>query len=347
MSIAFPIALIASLGVGTLAKHIIEPERKPHPNIKNEQAIGLQRATHTTADGVRLAYLLVPAAQRDFDLRITRVDQDNLQFKMRVNKPKADVAVRGSVIYLHGWSNNGDQFTPWALALAEHGYTGVLVDLRGHGDSGNAPVSYGPREATDIHDLVRALLKDGRIQSPVYLMGTSYGGTAALFAEPALRDAVDGIVAFSPFPSAVEGIRGAINDVRRSQGSGIADRVILAALRRMDDVDIDVAIQQASEQLGTDLRQSDARPVMAASQTCTLLFHGGDDRMLAPTVSQTFAASTPKATAIILSGHGHTQSPMRADWLGHAVAEWMAQASTRVQETCPSFVLPAEPDAAE
>lgn len=26
------IALIASLGVGTLAKHIAEPERKPHPN---------------------------------------------------------------------------------------------------------------------------------------------------------------------------------------------------------------------------------------------------------------------------------------------------------------------------
>ena len=341
------IALIASLGVGTLAKHIAEPERKPHPNGKNEQAIGLQRTTHTTADGVNLAYLFVPAAKRDLDLRITRVDGDNLRFNMRVNKPKESVPVRGSVIYLHGWSNNGDQFTPWALTLSEQGYAGVLVDLRSHGDSGNAPVSYGPREAADISDLVRALLESGRIKAPVYLMGTSYGGSVALFAEPALRDVVEGIVAFAPFPSATDGIRGAINEARNAEASGITARITLAALRRMDDTDIDAAIQQAGKSLDADLRSADARPKVAASQTCLLLLHGGDDRMFSPESSKALAALSPMASAVTLPEHGHTQAPLRADWLGGAVGTWMAGAAEHEAGKCPSFVLPELPIAAK
>ena len=51
MHLALPLALIAGLGVGTLAKHIAVPEHTPHLNLKIEQNIALERLNHTTASG--------------------------------------------------------------------------------------------------------------------------------------------------------------------------------------------------------------------------------------------------------------------------------------------------------
>ena len=341
---ALPRALIASLGVGTLAKHIAVPERTPHLNLKIEQTIALERLNHTTADGIRLSYLFVPSAKRDFVYDVKRTETNGLRFDMRVKNAQASVPTRGSIIYLHGWGSNGDQFTPWALALAEQGFSGVNVDLRGHGDSADAPAGYGPREAADITDLVRGLLAQGRIQPPIYLMGTSYGGSTALFAEPALRDVIAGIVAFAPFQSANEGIRGAIREAQDTHASGIRARITLAALGRMNDSDIDAAIDEASEQLSISLRNVDARPIVAASQTCILLLHGADDRMFPAASSHELAASTPMASATTVNGHGHVDLPMRLDWLVAPVATWVAATSQRTNDNaCPSFKLPPEP----
>ena len=338
-----PLAIVASLGVGTLAKHIAEPERTPHTNLKIEAVIGLPRETHTTAEGVRLSYLLVSPAKRNFRYEIARTDSNGLRFDMKVKNVQATVPTRGSIIYMHGWSSNGDQFTPWALGLAEHGYAGVVVDLRGHGDSADAPAGYGPSEARDIADLVRALLAEGRIQAPVFLMGASYGGATSLFTEPALRDVLSGIVAFAPFASAEDGIHGAIDEVRNSKASGISARITLAALRRMDEADIDAAIRQAGQQLGIDLHKIDARPLVATSQTCTLLLHGADDRVFAPSQSQTLAASNPMVAATVVPGHGHVDLPLRIDWLTISVSDWMTASAQRKDGECPAFGLPADP----
>ena len=343
MHATLTLALAASLGVGTLARQIAEPVRTPHANLQVEQSVGLPRMTHVTAEGVHLSYLLVTPAKRDFRYRTARGANGNLHYELRVKPVQSALPARGAVIFLHGWSGNGDQFAPWALALAERGYAGIAVDLRGHGDSSDAPAGYGPREAADIADLVRALLAEGRIRPPVYLIGSSYGATTALFAEPALRDALDGIVAFAPFPSAQEGIRGALDLARASDAHGIGGHIARAVVRRIDDDDVDAAIERAGKRLGTDLRTVDARPIVAASRTCILFLHGADDRMFPPSGSQALAAGSTVASATVVPGHGHVDLPMRVDWLAAPVTEWMAASAQREGGACPIFALPPEP----
>ena len=159
-----------------------------------------------------------------------------------------------------------------------------------------------------------------------------------------MRDVVDGIVAFAPFPSANEGIRGAIREAQNTKASGLRARITLAALRRMDEGDIDAAIDQASQRLGISLRNLDARPVVAASQTCILLLHGADDRMFPAASSHELAALSPMASATTVRGHGHMDLPMRLDWLLAPIATWMAATSRRTKhEACPTLALPPDP----
>ena len=68
----------------------------------------------------------------------------------------------------------------WSLAMARYGYQGVLPDLRNFGASDRAPVGFGPREAEDIVDLLQELRSQGNLQSPVYLLGVSYGADVAI-----------------------------------------------------------------------------------------------------------------------------------------------------------------------
>lgn len=154
---------------------------------------------------------------------------------------------------------------------------------------------------------------------------------------------LSGIVAFAPFVSAEDGIHGAIDEVRNSKASGISARIALAALRRMDEADIYAAIGQAGQQLGIDLHKIDARPLVAASQTCTLLLHGADDRMFAPSQSHALAASNPVVAATVVPGHGHVDLPLRIDWLTAPVSEWMNASAQRKGVECPAFGLPADP----
>ena len=40
---------------------------------------------------------------------------------------------RGTILLLHGYLQDRNYVTPWAVRLAQAGYRCVLVDLRGHG----------------------------------------------------------------------------------------------------------------------------------------------------------------------------------------------------------------------
>src|SRR5215467_5412208 len=93
----------------------------------------------------------------------------------------ADVLTGGSrppVLLLHGGGQTRHAWDATAGVLAERGWSVVLVDLRGHGDSDWAPDGgYGPDAiAADVRELARAL-----DAAPV-LVGASLGGLAALLA---------------------------------------------------------------------------------------------------------------------------------------------------------------------
>jgi pimeloyl-ACP methyl ester carboxylesterase len=88
---------------------------------------------------------------------------------------------RGTVIIAHGIDHTRQVMLPRAAFLVRAGYGVLLLDLRGHGESGGTVVSPGLLEARDIQGALR-YLRLHREQKPVVLMGVSYGAVASLIA---------------------------------------------------------------------------------------------------------------------------------------------------------------------
>jgi pimeloyl-ACP methyl ester carboxylesterase len=88
---------------------------------------------------------------------------------------------RGAVIVAHGIDHTRQVMLPRALFLVRGGCDVLLVDLRGHGESGRTIVSPGLLEARDILGALRYIRSRGD-HEPVVVMGISYGAVASLIA---------------------------------------------------------------------------------------------------------------------------------------------------------------------
>lgn len=299
-----------------------------------EAFTGITRNAWQGPGDLRLAWRDVPAARRAFSSQFAR-DDVGAGFSIDIKQAPEPIAARGTVVYLHGWGLDGNSMLPWALALSEQGWHGVAIDLRHHGESSPAPVGYGPREAADVAALLGALRAQGRLQEPVFLFGSSYGATAALFAEPLLAGQVRGIVALAPFANAADAVRTVLAVSARGGGP---EAWVAGA---QSSLDVEEAIRTASARLGVDLRAIDLHPVVAASHTCALILHGANDKLLAPDASRALAAASPLAQFTPVPGHNHLDLPMRMDWLAAPLDAWLRSVGTGA--SCPPLTLPAEP----
>ena len=107
------------------------------------------------------------------------------------------VPIGAAVIALHGVADTRLGMLAHAEFLLRNGFTVLVPDSRGHGASGDAAITYGVREATDIRHWSDRLLEDRRLLR-LYGMGQSMGAAIlleSLKTEPRWR----AIVADSPF----------------------------------------------------------------------------------------------------------------------------------------------------
>ncbi|NUS38925.1 MAG: alpha/beta fold hydrolase [Lysobacter sp.] len=339
------LAACAAGGCASLADRIIAPPDQAARLGAADAgpALGIGRSRLQVADGITLAYRTVPVATRALRYRYRRnarvfaLDFDAAP----TTPPVAPPPLRGTVIYLHGWGFDGSSMLPWALALAQQGYAGIAVDLRGHGGSSRAPEGFGPREAGDIVALVDRLRAKGSLAEPVYLFGVSYGASAALFAERGLRGRIAGIVAMEPFANAADAIRTMVPALRREDATRPFARAMSALTRRRyDAAAVERAIAETNRRLGLDLDAIDLREPLAQSCTCTLLLHGARDTWLPVAGARRLARAAPDARYLELPDENHLSLPLRIDWLAAPVAAWLQQAGTG---RCEGLVLPPDP----
>jgi pimeloyl-ACP methyl ester carboxylesterase len=116
---------------------------------------------------------------------------------------------RGTVIVAHGIDHTRQVMLPRAAFLVRGGYNALLLDLRGHGESGGAVVSPGLLEARDILGAVRYLPSRGERQ-PAALLGVSYGAVASLIAAAESRE-IAAVIADGAFPNG----KGVSEDIAR------------------------------------------------------------------------------------------------------------------------------------
>ena len=88
---------------------------------------------------------------------------------------------RASIVVAHGIDHTRQVMLPRAVFLVNGGYNVLLVDLRGHGESGGSIVSPGLLEARDVVGGIRYIRSRGD-KKPIAVLGVSYGAVASLIA---------------------------------------------------------------------------------------------------------------------------------------------------------------------
>lgn len=110
-----------------------------------------------------------------------------------------------AIIQVHGINSNRATGEDKSLNLARDyvdlGYNMLMIDLRGHGESGGDRVGFGWYERRDVGGAVKYLEGRGFKPGSIGVHGSSYGAATALLAAAAYPD-IGAVVADSPFADA-------------------------------------------------------------------------------------------------------------------------------------------------
>lgn len=312
-----------------IAGKIARPERdNGHRWLAGEMAAtGFKRETLQTKEGVRIAYWI--GSPRDY-LVTQKLEGSN-------SHPHLDLTIieyphqaspapaKGTVILLHPLGEDGTMMAAWGLYFGRAGFMAVMPDLRSHGDSGNAPVGYGPTEAIDIADLVRQLRAAGRLPEPLYLFGISYGGSVALRAADEIAQ-VKAVVALEPFANVAQAIE-------RAPQTGLFGHPWLVKWiitpRRMK-----AATAEAGNQLGIDLETLDTGDAVARLKMCTLIVRGGEDELTDDAQMRAMSERSPWVSYVSVPGERHISLPIRTQYLFNPLLEWMMRSSPGLPTAC-------------
>jgi len=102
-------------------------------------------------------------------------------YKLKAYKIYSEVAKnKGTIIFLHGIRAYKEHFLPMCKLLSQKGFNSVIVDLRGHGESGGTYCTFGYKEKHDILSMIDMIMLDKRLNKNIGIWGQSLGGAIAL-----------------------------------------------------------------------------------------------------------------------------------------------------------------------
>ena len=198
-----------------------------------------------------------------------------------------------AVILLHGVVDTRMGMSAHADFLLRSGFTVLTPDCRGHGASGGNTLSYGIRDADDVHRWADLLLARPGIRR-LYGLGQSMGAAIlieALPREPRLR----ALVADCPFATFEE----VAYDRLEQRG--------LPPLAAWPIIQIGFAYTRL--RYGFDLREASPAAAIRATRVPVLLIHGVDDQNIPIRHSRELHALNPAATQLWeVAGAGHISS---------------------------------------
>lgn len=325
----------------SIAAHYIETpgHHGPEPGFRNWLTRNTDYTPHdfTTTSGLHLAYWYSPPTRLDITPQIKEqrdAHRYSLSFNFDVRKRGGDdkaPPLRGSVVLLHPWGQNALQMAFWGVYFSNAGYVTVLPALRSQGESGDAPVGYGPREADDIVQLVHDLQRRNELPPPLYLFGISYGATVALFASPQLPE-LRGVVALEPYVHPVDVIE-------RAPKTGWFAPKWWA--RFFPPRTMQKAIARADADLDIDLASIDPGTAVAASKACALLVRGSNDILISADAMRSLAARSQRARYVEIPDEGHVTLFFRSDRLFAPTVDWMQRVPGTTDAACPLWQSPA------
>lgn len=190
---------------------------------------------------------------------------------------------QGVVVLLHGIRGCRLSMLDRAKFLRKAGYSIVMIDLQGHGESPGVCITLGHLESRDVTAAVE-FARGKHPDEPIGVIGVSLGGASALLATPL---GIDAMILESVFP-----------DVTAAVHNRVADQI-----GPFSDVPGWLLLAQLRPRLGISVDQ--LRPIDAISHAGCPVFvlSGANDRHTTPAEAhQMFAAAAdPKELWIVPS----------------------------------------------
>jgi hypothetical protein len=277
---------VFSLGAGIfLAEHAIRPEREPINPINSEPLWNFARGIRATMS----------------DAEIER--PGNVTLRGWGIRPAN--ANSGSVLLLHGLSENRTAMSGVAEFLLAAGYSVLMPDARAHGESGGDVATYGLLEAGDIRAWVDWILNNQHPEC-VFALGESMGAAELLesLAEETRFCAVAAESAFANFREA------AYDHV--SQPFYAQPWLGRSVFRPI----VEFGLLYSRVRYGLDLTGLSPEEIVAKTKTPILLIHGTDDSVIPLRHSLRIAAANPSVEVweVINAGHCEAFRMWRADF---------------------------------
>jgi pimeloyl-ACP methyl ester carboxylesterase len=274
-------------------------------------------ATHYVSAGsppARLCYRIIEPANYQFKVSSTNWMEGgtkDYEFHFQAKLPGKTNAwtqmPRGTVVLLHGYGEAQFSMMPWAFRLAEDGWRCVLVDLRGHGESGGKRIFFTVEETNDISQLLDALASDKKLASPVALMGESYGAVLALRLK-AMDPRIGPIVAVAPYAS----LSNAVLNIR-SQYLPLVPKVMVKA-----------GIKKLPLLLKIPASEFDTTTVLQRKPVKALFIAGGEDKIASvQDVEKVRALALPGSALIVVPDATHEALAYYFKDLAPEVLPWL------------------------
>lgn len=128
-----------------------------------------------------------------------------------------------AILMLHGNGARRDRFATHFARFNEAGYAVMAIDFRGHGESSDAPKSYGVYESIDAHSAFN-WLKEKQQGAKIGVIGVSLGGAAALIGDSPLP--ADAMVLQAVFPDIKRAIKSRVKSVTNDYAAAMIEPLL-------------------------------------------------------------------------------------------------------------------------
>lgn len=231
------------------------------------------------------------------------------------------------MLVLHGISDSRAGVMGLAWLFVENHYAVLAPDNRGHGESGGELVTYGLREADDVHRWVDWMIASEHPRN-VYGVGESLG--AGVLLEALARERrFSAVVAECPFANFERVAEDRV--AQRMPGPPLVRRGLAAPM-------VWAGFLYARVRYGLDFRDASPETALAGIRTPVLLIHGLADTNIYPSHSETLAArNPPNVTLWLVPGAPHTAAFGTApDEFRARVLGWFSDHERQVTGTAPT-----------
>ncbi|WP_420631740.1 alpha/beta hydrolase [Candidatus Leptofilum sp.] len=248
--------------IGQSADRLLYPRRSQPSQTPADFDLAAETVRFTTADGITIAAWFVPPPE----------DGNGAVF-----------------IYAHGFGGNRGALLAQAAAMHQAGYGSLLVDLRNHGESGDAISTWGQAESRDLVAAFEYLQTRPEVDSTrIGLVGKSMGGAAAALAASQLPELAV-LVLESTYASLEENMPNIMPSIARAPG-------FLAAT-------VFSRIDSATDEPLTEIRTV---AIVENLNMPLLLLHGEQDRIVPVAQGRAiFAAANEPKQLHTIPGAGH------------------------------------------